>query len=492
MSTNERSPTLEKARQLFQAGDKLGAEELMVDAVRNAISEHGQGSIVFARASYELASMFVMLSRYSQAAETLEAATNVHIPDDQQATRDRLTYLMQLGELYTQLNQYEKAETVLRKGLTLRKEFYGQDHAGYAFGLEPLAELLWKQGRLDEANQIVDQTIDNFWMNGHPRVATALPLRAIILKQQGKSDDCFSGVAELSSEIFREMIEHAVDLASSADPVASQAMLDDLLSTVEPKLGANDKMVAQLRTALVNVARAIGPSEGQIETAEKVVQSHLARGDKPNAISAMMGLAILHDNLGNSSACEKAYKRAYALAQEIGNLSMQSQCLRNYGLFCSEKGRKPDAEKLLKMAAQAGKQSSDKVMYGRSLGALGIFLQHNARIAEAEKFLTKAIQLLPPSEPDSLCSRSHLQAIQQNRSCGCGNMDDAICEAMRAHLLQVIPNGFVNSVAVSLGDDGINLHLDFARELSDPEAETLNRIVQQAMVDFKKQLKEPR
>jgi tetratricopeptide (TPR) repeat protein len=206
----------------------------------------------------------------------------------------------------------------------------------------------------------------------------------------------------------------------------------------------------------------------------------------------MLGLAILHDNLGDVKACEKTYKRAYALAKEINDLALQSQCLRNYGLFCSERDRKEDAEKLLRLAAQTGKQSSDKIMYGRSLAALGIFLQHNERLPEAEKYLTRAIELLPASEPDSLCSRSHLQAIQQNRSCGCGSMDHAICEAMRVHLLEVIPQGFVNNVDVSLGEDGLDLHLDVARELSDDEAETLNRVVQQALVDFKSKMKEKR
>ncbi|MFO0940002.1 MAG: tetratricopeptide repeat protein [Pirellulales bacterium] len=492
MSTNELSPALNKAYQLFQAGDKMAAEELLVHAVRNAESDQGPGSIAFARANYEYASMLVLLGRRQQAADAFEVAISVNIPDDHQATRDRLTYMMQLGELYTQLAQFEAAEKVLRKGLTLRAGFYGENHPGYAFGLEPLAELLWRQGRLDEANQMVEQTIDNFWMNGHPRVATAFPLRAIILKQQKKSDHSFSGVAELSNEIFREMIDRAVGLASEADPVVAQTMLDELLSTAEAKLGSNDEKVIELRTALVNVARGIGPSEGQVETAEKVVESHLARNDKPSAIVAMLGLAILHDNLGDVKACEKTYKRAYALAKEINDLSLQSQCLRNYGLFCSERDRKEDAEKLLRLAAQTGKQSSDKIMHGRSLAALGIFLQHNERLPEAEKYLTRAIELLPASEPDSLCSRSHLQAIQQNRSCGCGSMDHAICEAMRVHLLEVIPQGFVNNVDVSLGEDGLDLHLDVARELSDDEAETLNRVVQQALVDFKSKMKEKR
>jgi hypothetical protein len=40
---------------------------------------------------------------------------------------------------------------VLREGLAGREQLYGQGHPGYAFGLEPLASVLFRLGKTDEA-----------------------------------------------------------------------------------------------------------------------------------------------------------------------------------------------------------------------------------------------------------------------------------------------------------------------------------------------------
>jgi tetratricopeptide (TPR) repeat protein len=156
----------------------------LIKAVQSAEGQYGESSAEYATANYELGSMLNLMERHADAAKALAKAIDVNIPDDHQATRDRLTYMMQLGGLYDQMGQWPEAEKVLRKGLRLREDFYGKDHAGYAFGLEPLASVLMNQGNLGEALRLIEETIDNFWMNGHPRVATAFPLRAMILKKR--------------------------------------------------------------------------------------------------------------------------------------------------------------------------------------------------------------------------------------------------------------------------------------------------------------------
>jgi hypothetical protein len=40
-----------------------------------------------------------------------------------------------------------EAEKELRRGLTERLAFYGREYAGYAYGLEPMADLLRRRAR---------------------------------------------------------------------------------------------------------------------------------------------------------------------------------------------------------------------------------------------------------------------------------------------------------------------------------------------------------
>ncbi len=47
-----------------------------------------------------------------------------------EATRDRLTYLMNLGDVLARCEEYEEAEQVLREGLAERERFYGRQHPG--------------------------------------------------------------------------------------------------------------------------------------------------------------------------------------------------------------------------------------------------------------------------------------------------------------------------------------------------------------------------
>jgi hypothetical protein len=75
------------------------------------------------------------------------------------------------------------------------------------------------------------------------------------------------------------MVDASVQLVNPANTIYVQAVMDDLLVVVEKRLGARHDAVVKLQTGLVNNARFIGPSEGQIETTERIIDSHLANGN---------------------------------------------------------------------------------------------------------------------------------------------------------------------------------------------------------------------
>lgn len=491
MSTNEMSPTLEAAFEQYQKGDKLGAENTLRQAVSSVKAEFGADSAECANAWYELGSLLSLMDRKADAAKALRQACKINIPDDTHATRDRLTYLMQLGELYDSAGELDEAEKVLRLGLKLRKDFYGEDHPGFAFGMEPLASVMMNRGDLDQALQLVEATIDNFWKNGHPRVATAFPLRALILHRRGSVESAFDGLDELPDEILSDMAMQALNSVLKPDNATeSQAVLTELLFLVKRRLGADHQATVDVQTVLANLGRETGSGEGRIELIEKVIATHEAQGNIANAVQAMLSLALAQSDTGNPNGALKTYKRALKQVEQLGDDALKSQTLRNLGLLYSEQDRKPEAEQAMRMAAAAGKKSGDKVMFGRSLVALGIFLQHDDRLDDARKFLSNALKLLDPSHPDGICARSHLTAIDSNESCGCGDMSGAICQAFRQYLLEQAPDGLVDDIQVEMGDKDFRVDVKVSRELSEEEQDSLNRSLQQANIDFRKRLKE--
>src|SRR5206468_1013200 len=127
---------------LIQAGDEKKAEEAVLQAVRDAEAAHGAGSPQLARAYNDLGSVLMQLGRYGAAVEAFKGACDGPMPTEDPARGDRLTYRTNLGLALQYAGEFDEAEKILRENLDARKEAYGPEHVGYAFGQETLADLL--------------------------------------------------------------------------------------------------------------------------------------------------------------------------------------------------------------------------------------------------------------------------------------------------------------------------------------------------------------
>src|SRR5205807_2035008 len=115
---------------------------------------------------------------YPAAVEAFRGACDGPAPTEDAARSDRLTYRTNLGLALQYANQFDDAEKVLRENLDARKEVYGPDHVGYAFGQETLADLHLRQKRAADALELLNQAVATFLKHRHPRVAYAIALRA--------------------------------------------------------------------------------------------------------------------------------------------------------------------------------------------------------------------------------------------------------------------------------------------------------------------------
>ena len=390
----------------------------------------------------------------------------------------------------TGVDALDEAEDTLRQSLELREAFYGQQHAGYAFGLEPLAVLKMRAEQWQEARELIEQTIDIFWADGHPRIASAFPYRAWILKQLNDPQPAFDGLEDVPDEIIADMIQQLGQLLNQQQAACSQAVIDDLIKALEQRYPAEHNFLLQLQGFQAMVQRWIGPSEGRVESLEKLSQALLDQQRLPEAVDALIGLAEAFDALHDRQSAETTFHRALHYAHQSEDPRLVSTASRNFGLFYDQSLGSEEAEIYLRQAVEAAEATDDIQLLGTGLIALGIYLQHKAQTEEAEQHLERGLRLLPPADFNYICGSSHLQAIQSGGSCGCGDTTEAYLAALRNHILETVPEGLINDAKVSQGDDGqIQVELDFDHELDEQESEQVRRAMQQAHLDFQRKMK---
>ncbi|MEV4623109.1 tetratricopeptide repeat protein [Asanoa sp. NPDC049573] len=469
-------PPIEVAFALLREGRVVDAEEVMARELKAVTKKHGRGSVAWASAQCDLGNLLLNCDQVARAIECFRAAVSVAPGADREAAKDQLTYRMNLGMVLRMAGRLEEAEAELRAGAAARLAFYGREHAGYAFGLEPLADVLLQRGNVREARQVIEETVANFWRNGHERVATALALRASILRAEGVDGPLFAELTQLPDEVV-EQVATSVVTRDGVDP----AVLTDLAAALEARLGPDHQATLNVLSQLAN----LGQDPGRVDAIQRVLASYDRQGRAEDALMAALGLAMAQDDVEASLA---TYASAYERAQRIGRPELVSQVLRNWGLALREAGQVGPAEQRLSEAVAQARRGPDREMLGRAEVALGILLQHENRLDEARGVLEEALSNLDPVHPDALTARSHLGAVLEGRTCGCGDMQSTITDAYRAFVLSRLPADLLADLDVTMKDGDFQISVSLQREPTDEELERLNGVMQSAHAEFRRRL----
>jgi tetratricopeptide (TPR) repeat protein len=485
------SAAMKEAIHLIQRGLTVKAEEVVRKAAGEARSRSGPGSLEHASALNDLASILLYTGQNDQAIETLRQACAGPAPKDQQAARERLTFEMNLGFALERAGRLDEAEQVLRHNVEGRARFYGREHPGHAFGLEPLAGLLLRMGRAEDALPVIEETAANFRNNRHPRIATALVLRAEVRKAAGDRTPAFADTDDLPDEIIGELVSAVLDRAGQSDPRLVRAVLDDLLPVVRGRLGEDHNATVNVLTLIANLERDLGPHgdpQARVAAIRQVIAVFDRRRDAGGALQATMGLALAQGDMGQPDQADATYREAEQRARQIADAALLSQVLRNHGLLLAELKRMPEAEELLRGAVAEARRSRNQEMLGRGLVALGIFHQHGGQLEPAAELLREALQVLDPAHPDAVCGRGHLGAIETGGSCGCGNTGQALADAFREFVLKRLPPGLVQRLEVTLENNNFNIGLHLDREPAEEEVQLLQRVITHAQEEFRKRV----
>lgn len=483
---------MERAAPLLKRGATADAEALAVAEVRRVTQEAGTKCAAYATAQNDLGRVLLAAGQLSAAVGPFRIAASIKLPGNSQGTRDRLTYLVNLGTLLLQLERLEESEAVLLESVECRKAFYGEEHAGYGFGLEPFAEVLLKKRNLEKALEVTEQCVANFWANGHERLASALALSEHIAQIMRAPGPVSEILPKLPDALVVDLAGYVLGRLQSARPKVGRGLVLRLLPLFIKRLGSGDAAVVQLLIGLSHRERALGDFRGQAQTLRSLAEAWECEGKLEEAIRGWQGVSLALADAGDHDAAQDAYRHAFGLAEQTNDPKLCSQILRNQGLHLAELKRSDEAEALLRRSFSAAGSVVDA--RARARAALGIFLQHVDRGEEAVVELRSALEVLDASDPDAICARNHLRAFEDRGSCGCDqdSMETALTEALRALVDPELPDGLIARLELKLAPDGAepNVHVELARKPTDEELEILDRLIRHALGEIRRQMRE--
>ncbi len=302
---------------MLEAGDALGAEQFLARAAQRAAESSGAQSAEHAAIQFELASVLIRLGDLTRAAQALRTAS-AFVAKDASEHRDLLTYLMNLGEVLTRLGSLEEAESVARRGLELRESFYGVEHAGYAYGLESLADVLGVRGAYQEALRHADRAVEIFRNDRNPRIASALAMRASRAVASGAR--AFDQSSELPDPIFDDMVREVLARQDEERPELYVLVLEELRQALLERRGADAPLLLNVCATLSSAARVAGAHTVRQTALEWLVAALDRRHDAKQSLDAVLGLSLARDEAGDGEGARRSYEDAVARGRALAGL----------------------------------------------------------------------------------------------------------------------------------------------------------------------------
>ena len=86
----------------------------------------------------------------------------------------------------------------------------------------------------------------------------------------------------------------------------------------------------------------------------------------------------------------------------------------------------------------------------------------------------------------------HLQAIETNRTCDCGDPGRALAEAFREFVVSRLPADLLDGLDVELEGQDFQVQAHLNRKPTEEELESMDRVIQHALAEFRTRIQEAR
>lgn len=357
MSSDDDTLPLAQAMTALDGGSPEEAVALATVAADTARTEHGAASAAYARAEFDLAHVLSATGDLGRAIAAMRRAVAV-VPADDEARRQRLTYLTNLGEALAHVGQLDEAERLLTEAVFQRRTLYGPDHPGYAIGLEALAELLLVRGRALDALASAEEVLSLYWRHGHRRVVEAVALFAFATKAaQGLEAPALERLYALPEALVSEVVVACLDRARRLDPRVSLAVLIELQVRADAANDGQQPWFVHVVGAVSRAARAAGAHPARDEALAWLVAHFDAIDDQRQALDAVLARAVAFTEAGDAARAEGTLEDALERADRIGDPLSRSLVLRNYGVWLGEQGRDAEARLRLEVAVSEAERA---------------------------------------------------------------------------------------------------------------------------------------
>lgn len=251
------SVVLQKALDLHAAGQPDEAEQAVRRAALNAKAQTGSDSHALARAYADIARLHYHAGNVKQAATEFRHACDKPLAADPEGRRDRLAFMFGFGASLETLGKFDEAEKVYRKCSDFARGLHGPNAPGYAQSLQPLADLLLRTGKAEEAAIPANEAYDILWRHGDPGLVAVVGTRAECLKAVGAMADPFADLMELPDDLVMAVVAGVVGRAAG-DGVRHRRVLADLLAFVDRKYGGGHPTTADILAAVAHHEATLG------------------------------------------------------------------------------------------------------------------------------------------------------------------------------------------------------------------------------------------
>ncbi len=287
----------------------------------------------------------------------------------------RAALLDTMGDVYSHLGLYSRAEPLLEEALATRRASVGEQHLDTARSLLHLGELRDEQSRSVEAEPLLRAAVairESLLGPAHEDVAEALSSLGVALRRVGKH-------AEAESVLRRALSLREAALADGPDVADALYRLADVL---EHKGQLPEAEVLMRRAVEISrrrpgerldTARSLGRlgdilrREGELDAAEPPLREALAMrrnllGPYHPAVGlSQRRLANLHQDRGQLQAAEALYRQSVdTYLRAVGADDLWLAAVRaDLGELLVEMGRVDEAEGLFQESLRAGQRLGD-------------------------------------------------------------------------------------------------------------------------------------
>ncbi len=491
LDSMSQAANLDRALELWRSDRVAEGELLLRGEVNDLEHKFGRSSLEYEVASGELGTYLWAVGNEDAAIEILSEICSAPMPTDGDRMRNKLTQMMNLGELLIAVGEFDRAEEILQKGLDGRFQFSGAEHPGFAYGLEPLAAVWLYQGKFEEALTAIDRTIEIFANSGHERIIGAIVLQSEILITAGVETYLFKNLEEWGLDSIEDLTSSLfARIKNFTPPKISRKLLLNLAQLLEIKLGKDGDSLLITHSKIAEIEQHLGKDGDQQlrqSSIQRILESYQRQDNLEGSISTLMGLAYAQAENDEIEVALKSYSRALALAEGSQNPELSVQVMRNYGIFLKEIGQKSAARDMLSHSISVAQQHNLIEATARGQIALGIFVQHEGEIELARQLLELGTVKLDPSDRDRVCGVNHLRAIEKGIACCSEAMPDTILESCREFILSKIPSEIVEDLQIS-DDDGLTVNLSFYNHIEDEKKEEIVLQINYAFREFQQNL----